>query len=212
MVRRVGGTVLAVFAVATVVCSSCAEPRTCSWSFPRSSASARPSCSPEAQDDSDGFLRPKPRRRPAPACGSVSLDTPLNVGDRCAPVRRSPPAPRRSDSHGLRLVELRRAGRRARLAGARRHDGCFYRRVGTALTISGFAYDPTPLTVSPGEVVSAKNLDSAEHTVTSDTGGLFKGDDIKQGKIVTFKAPAKPGTYTFHCEYHASMHGTLVIK
>jgi plastocyanin len=47
-----------------------------------------------------------------------------------------------------------------------------------ALKIAKFAYDPTPLTVAPGQQVTA----------------------------------AKAGSYTFHCAYHANMHGTLIVK
>jgi plastocyanin len=81
-----------------------------------------------------------------------------------------------------------------------------------SLKIAGFAFGPNPLTVAPGQVVSVSNADSVEHTATSDQAGLFVGDDIKPGKTVTFKAPTRVGTYTFHCEYHPSMHGTLVVK
>jgi plastocyanin len=81
-----------------------------------------------------------------------------------------------------------------------------------AMTIASFRYDPTPLTVAPGTVIPVKNLDGPEHTVTSDTTGLFLADDVAHGKTVTFTAPSKPGTYSFHCEYHATMHGTLIVK
>ncbi|GAC1611161.1 MAG: hypothetical protein NVS3B26_22200 [Mycobacteriales bacterium] len=81
-----------------------------------------------------------------------------------------------------------------------------------SLTIAHFRYEPTPLTVAPGELVSVTNTDSADHTATSDIGGLFSADDVKTGKTISFKAPAKPGTYTFHCQFHASMHGTLIVK
>ena len=82
---------------------------------------------------------------------------------------------------------------------------------GASLKIASFAYDPTPLTVAPGTTIPVKNSDSAEHTVTSDMAGLFLADDIAHGKTVTFKAPTRPGKYTFHCEYHPNMHGTLVV-
>jgi plastocyanin len=82
---------------------------------------------------------------------------------------------------------------------------------GSALTIAGFAYAPAPLTVAPGASVPVTNTDSALHTVTSDVTGLFVADDVAHGTTVTFTAPAKPGRYTFHCEYHPSMHGTLVV-
>lgn len=80
-----------------------------------------------------------------------------------------------------------------------------------AMRISGFAYNPSPLTVAPGAKVDVSNSDSATHTVTSDMAGLFKADDVKQGTPVTFTAPSRAGTYTFHCDYHPSMHGTLVV-
>ncbi|MCW2601238.1 MAG: plastocyanin [Frankiales bacterium] len=83
---------------------------------------------------------------------------------------------------------------------------------GSSLQIANFTYDPTPLTVAPGTTIPVKNTDGAEHTVTSDLAGLFKADDVKTGKTVSFKAPIKPGTYTFHCDYHARMHGTLIVK
>lgn len=83
---------------------------------------------------------------------------------------------------------------------------------GTSLSISSFTYSPSPITVAPGTTLSVKNNDDPEHTVTSDTDGLFLADEIRSGKTVSFKAPTKPGTYTFHCEYHANMHGTLIVS
>ena len=76
------------------------------------------------------------------------------------------------------------------------------------LTIKGFHY--TALQVAPGTTITVKNLDDAEHTVTSDTKGLFEADDIGNTPK-TFTAPTKPGTYTFHCQYHKTMHGSLTV-
>ena len=83
---------------------------------------------------------------------------------------------------------------------------------GPALIVAQFAYSPSPLRVSPGQVVTVTNRDGATHTVTSDQGGAFHSGDLNKGTPMTFTAPTKPGTYTFHCDYHASMHGTLVVK
>jgi plastocyanin len=80
------------------------------------------------------------------------------------------------------------------------------------LIIASFAYDPNPLTVTPGQVVSVTNRDGSTHTATSDTAGAFDSGDASKGAPVTFTAPTKPGTYTFHCAYHASMHGSLVVR
>ena len=82
---------------------------------------------------------------------------------------------------------------------------------GNALTISGFSYSPTPLSVAPGATVTVTNKDSADHTVTSDTSGVFSLDDPAGGSPVTFTAPKTPGTYRFHCAIHPYMHGTLVV-
>ena len=76
------------------------------------------------------------------------------------------------------------------------------------ITIKGFHY--TPLQVAPGTTITVKNLDDAEHTVTSDTKGVFKADEVG-GTPKTFTAPTKPGTYNYHCDYHASMHGSLIV-
>ena len=68
-----------------------------------------------------------------------------------------------------------------------------------------------PITVAGGAQVSVKNDDSAEHSVTSDTAGKF--DMEVEGKEQgSFTAPTEPGEYPFHCTYHPSMHGTLIVK
>ena len=68
-----------------------------------------------------------------------------------------------------------------------------------------------PITVSPGAQITIKNDDSAEHSVTSDTAGKF--DVEVEGKEQgTLTAPTEPGEYAFHCKYHPSMHGTLIVK
>jgi plastocyanin len=68
-----------------------------------------------------------------------------------------------------------------------------------------------PVTVPPGAQITIKNDDSAEHSVTSDAAGKFdvEVDGKEQG---TLTAPTEPGEYAFHCKYHPSMHGTLIVK
>ena len=63
----------------------------------------------------------------------------------------------------------------------------------------------------PGAQITVKNNDSVEHSVTSDTAGKFDVEvDGNEQKPLT--APAEPGSYAFHCKYHPSMHGTLIVK
>jgi plastocyanin len=81
---------------------------------------------------------------------------------------------------------------------------------GATMTIANMSFGQ-PITVSPGAQVAIKNDDSAEHSVTSDTAGKFdvEVDGKEQG---TLTAPTEPGEYAFHCKYHPSMHGTLIVK
>jgi len=76
--------------------------------------------------------------------------------------------------------------------------------------IQNFGY-AVPTSVSPGAKVEVMNGDAEAHTVTSDADGDF---DVTAGAgaTVTFTAPASPGSYAFHCTYHANMHGVLVVK
>jgi plastocyanin len=55
------------------------------------------------------------------------------------------------------------------------------------------------------------NEDSEAHTLTADGAGGF---DVKidPGASATFTAPAKPGSYPYHCTYHSNMHGTLAVR
>ncbi len=75
--------------------------------------------------------------------------------------------------------------------------------------IVDFAYDPEPVRVQTGGKVIWKNMDSAPHTATADDGSFDTGT-IEEGKVrsETFK---DPGTYTYFCEIHPTMHGTVEV-
>jgi plastocyanin len=77
------------------------------------------------------------------------------------------------------------------------------------ITINGFQY-ASPATVPPDAKVTVVNNDSAEHTVTSDTAGVFDTEVGGKSKA-SFSAPGQPGSYPFHCTYHPNMHGVLVV-
>ncbi|MFY9918245.1 MAG: cupredoxin domain-containing protein [Mycobacterium sp.] len=68
-----------------------------------------------------------------------------------------------------------------------------------------------PLTVAPGAEINIVNKDTVEHSVTSDTSGVFS-QDVDGGENKTLTAPSQPGTYQFHCKYHPNMKGTLIVK
>ena len=74
-------------------------------------------------------------------------------------------------------------------------------------------YDPDPLTVAPGTVITVNNTDNGiQHTMTSDTAGLFDTGVINGGDSATIIAPTTPGTYTYHCAIHSNMARTLIVS
>jgi plastocyanin len=78
------------------------------------------------------------------------------------------------------------------------------------ITIKNFGYTVSgPATV--GAVVQVTNNDIEAHTVTADSGHAF-AVTIQAGKTATFKAPTAAGSFTFHCDFHSNMHGTLTVS
>jgi plastocyanin len=77
------------------------------------------------------------------------------------------------------------------------------------VTISGFQYDPETVTIQAGGKVIWQNEDSTEHTATLDDGSFTTGA-LAEGKLKSesFKTA---GTYTYHCEIHPQMKGTVEV-
>jgi plastocyanin len=72
-----------------------------------------------------------------------------------------------------------------------------------------FTYQPDPVVVQAGGKVTWQNQDTAPHTATADDGSFDTGT-IEKGKLgsATFK---EPGTFTYFCEIHPTMHGTVEV-
>lgn len=72
-----------------------------------------------------------------------------------------------------------------------------------------FTYEPDPVIVQAGGKVIWQNEDTAPHTATADDGSFDTGI-IEKGKLgsATFK---EPGTFTYFCEVHPTMHGTVEV-
>lgn len=75
--------------------------------------------------------------------------------------------------------------------------------------IANLEYNPDPVRVEAGGKVIWMNEDSAPHTATADDGSFDTGT-IEEGKLKSesFKTP---GTFTYHCEIHPQMHGTIEV-
>ncbi|HET8955620.1 MAG TPA: cupredoxin family copper-binding protein [Solirubrobacterales bacterium] len=72
-----------------------------------------------------------------------------------------------------------------------------------------FTYQPDPVVVQAGGKVIWQNQDAAPHTATADDGSFDTGT-IEKDKIgsETFK---EAGTFTYFCEIHPTMHGTVEV-
>jgi plastocyanin len=77
------------------------------------------------------------------------------------------------------------------------------------LTISNFMYSPDSLTVRAGTKIRITNRDGTAHTLTADNGAFDSGT-IGAGQTRDLVI-SKPGTYTFHCLFHAFMTGTIKV-
>jgi len=81
---------------------------------------------------------------------------------------------------------------------------------GVSIDIKGFSFGPKTIKVKKGTTVTWTNLDSASHTGSADnhefeSGALEKGD--------TFSYTCNDaGSYSYYCEFHPSMTGTIVVE
>jgi plastocyanin len=80
------------------------------------------------------------------------------------------------------------------------------------ITIKNFMFSPMSIKVIPGEKVSVHNADSVTHTLSSSKGKVFSTGDIPAGATRSFRAPAHAGTYSYICDIHQFMHGTLIVR
>jgi plastocyanin len=84
---------------------------------------------------------------------------------------------------------------------------------GVDVSISEFAFNPPVITITAGTVVTWTNQQPLViHTTTSDLGSSDPWDSgiLNQNDIFT-KTFNTPGTYPYHCNVHATMHGTVVV-
>jgi len=83
--------------------------------------------------------------------------------------------------------------------------------VTTSVSISGFAFGPAAIQVSPGAVVSWTNSDNTDHTVTFSSTSVGAIAAFASG-TKTLAMPSAAGTYAYHCSIHPTMTGTVEVK
>ena len=103
-------------------------------------------------------------------------------------------------------------------AGLAGSSGCFSDRPSTGPTpptsgnevaVANFAFAPASLSVHTGETVTWTNMDDVSHTVSADNDAFDSG---AFGAGASFQLTAgAPGTYTYFCQIHPFMKGTLTV-
>lgn len=90
-----------------------------------------------------------------------------------------------------------------------------------SITVQDFAYAPNVIAISAGTKVNWQNDGPSSHSITSDSTGFDSGalagpkpnpyGGMTNGGLfqMTFNTP---GTYTYHCMFHAQMHGTITVQ
>ena len=77
------------------------------------------------------------------------------------------------------------------------------------VAITNYAFSPAKLTVKAGTRVTWTDHDDTAHTATADHGGFGTGT-INPGHSDTVRL-TKPGTYAYHCLFHAFMTATVTV-
>jgi plastocyanin len=79
---------------------------------------------------------------------------------------------------------------------------------GTTITIAGFAFDPSTISVSGPTEVTISNEDSTAHTFTLDDGSV--DEEIGPGATTTVTVDVSEST-GFVCRFHSQMTGTVEV-
>jgi len=78
--------------------------------------------------------------------------------------------------------------------------------------IQNYMFSPMVIKVKAGTKVTWINMDEVHHSVTADqsSSDAPNGPLIAKGQSYSFTFK-KAGTYTFHCQPHPYMHGTVIV-
>jgi len=107
---------------------------------------------------------------------------------------------------GVSLLWLAATGHWGGCAPAPAHGA----RVTHVVTIKGFQFQPMVDTVHVGDSVSWRNQDIVPHTATSDVRRFDSGTIPAQASWRF--VPRKRGRVAYHCTFHPTMKGMLVIR
>lgn len=76
------------------------------------------------------------------------------------------------------------------------------------VTIENFAFSSKEITIKVGDTVTWTQQDAVIHTATGD---IWDSGDLNQGQTYS-KTFDRAGTYDYHCNYHSTMQGKIIVE
>ncbi len=83
--------------------------------------------------------------------------------------------------------------------------------VATAVRLSGSAFVPPDIQVTPGATVTFTNTDGIVHDVTFASTAITSVGNFTTGDR-TAVMPTTAGTYAYRCTHHIGMNGSVLVK
>ena len=77
------------------------------------------------------------------------------------------------------------------------------------VTIQGFAFSPSALTIAAGDTVVFTNADSAPHTATA-SNGAFDTGRLNNGQSAQLRF-GSAGSFSYVCAFHPNMTGSITV-
>ena len=82
--------------------------------------------------------------------------------------------------------------------------------VSDASKLGDKAYDPSPITISQGDIVVWVNNDFGIHTVT-ENNNIFSSQDLRPDETFEYMFD-KSGSLDYHCKLHPTMIGKVIVN
>ncbi len=79
------------------------------------------------------------------------------------------------------------------------------------VNIKSAIFNPTPLIIKAGTVVTWVNNDAVPHMIVSNSGNLLNSGRLDPGEWFSFKFLVS-GVYAYHCNIHPTMKGVVVVE
>jgi len=78
------------------------------------------------------------------------------------------------------------------------------------VTIQNLAFNPSTIQVKPGTKVTWVNHDQVTHNISFKSGPRITSSSLHNNQSFSYTFQI-PGTFTYTCTTHPSMHGTVIV-